>query len=175
MPTRLCQPTDHVCQCARGHNDLDGYSVLNDTLQDAESSLVAAQNRLELVRRRDGSSAREHNTRRLYTILPPELLLHVARYVVADNPRAAPKLAAICTAFRDIINNSPDLWQRIYITQRDTHPAEIQPPGAMIQSGTLVASTNALERPANLLGAAFIRPQTSGPLPSKLYSANYRL
>ncbi|CAE6395284.1 unnamed protein product [Rhizoctonia solani] len=125
MHTRLGQPIDRVCQCARGSDDLDAYSVLNDTLQDAESSLAAAQKRLELVRRRDGSSAREHNTRRLHTILPPELLLHVARYVVADNPRAAPKLAAICTAFRDIIYSSPDLWQRIYITQKDTDPAEI--------------------------------------------------
>ncbi|QRW16223.1 F-box-like protein [Rhizoctonia solani] len=125
MHTCRREPSDRVCQCAGGRNDIDAYSVLNDTVQDAESSLAAAQKRLELVRRRDGSSAREHNTRRLHTILPPELLLHVARYVVADNPRAAPKLAAICTAFRDIIHSTPDLWQRIYITQRDTDPAEI--------------------------------------------------
>ncbi|KAG8713700.1 hypothetical protein FRC11_011369, partial [Ceratobasidium sp. 423] len=125
MHTSLCRSTDRVCQCARGPNDPDDYSIPGDTLQAAESSLVAAQKRLELVRRRDGSSAREHNTRRLHAILPPELLLHVARYIVAENPRAAPKLAAVCAAFRDVIHNSPDLWQRIYITQRDPDPAEI--------------------------------------------------
>lgn len=106
-------------------NGSDDYSVLNDTLQAAESSLVAAQKRLERVRYRDVTLDREDNARRLRNILPPELLLHVARYVVAENPRAGPKLAAICTTFRDIIYNSPDLWQRIYITQRDPDPAEI--------------------------------------------------
>ncbi|KAJ1308871.1 hypothetical protein OPQ81_004558 [Rhizoctonia solani] len=129
MHASLVRPTDRVRERerARGPNELEDYSVLDvdDTVAAAESDLAAAQKRLELVRRRDGSSAREHNTRRLYSILPPELLLHVARYVVAENPRAAPKLAAICTAFRDIIHNTPDLWQHICITQADPDPAEI--------------------------------------------------
>ncbi|CUA69361.1 hypothetical protein RSOLAG22IIIB_03884 [Rhizoctonia solani] len=126
MHTSLCRPADRVCQCAHGpmSNDSDEYSVLNDTLQAAESSLVAAQKRLERVRYRDVTLDREHNARRLRNILPPELLLHVARYLVAENPRAALKLAAVCTTFRDIMYNSPDLWQRIHITQRDPDPAE---------------------------------------------------
>ncbi|KAL5636719.1 hypothetical protein ACGC1H_000625 [Rhizoctonia solani] len=127
MHTNLCRPADRVCQCVHDPmaNESENYSVLNDTLQAAESSLVAAQRRLERVRYRDVTLDREHNARRLRNILPPELFLHVARYVVAENPRAGPKLAAVCTTFRDIIYNSPDLWQRICITQRDPDPAEI--------------------------------------------------
>lgn len=96
-----------------------------EALADAERALEHAHHRVQLLQQRKDSNAREHNARRLHAILPPELLLHVARYVVAESPRAAPKLAAICTSFRDIIYASPDLWQRIHISHNDRDPAAI--------------------------------------------------
>lgn len=107
------------------HCDDDPDDRLDTRLADAERSLLAAQHRLNLLRQREGSNAREHNARRLNAILPPELLLRVVRHIVAENPRAGPKLAAVCTSFRNIIHASPDLWQRIHITQHDPDPAEI--------------------------------------------------
>lgn len=98
-----------------------------DQLADAERALVAAQTRLAALRQREDAKARaakEHNARQLW-FLPAELLLQVARIVVADNPRAITRLAAISTSWRDVVHASPDLWQRIRITQRDKAPADI--------------------------------------------------
>lgn len=111
--------------CFCGAPDSDDDHRLDIRVADAERAVVAAQHKLHLLRQREDSNAREHNSRRLHALLPPELLHQVARYVVAENPRAAPKLAAVCTSFRDIIHSSPDLWQHIHITQHDPDPAEI--------------------------------------------------
>lgn len=98
-----------------------------EQLVDAERALVVAQSRVTALRQREDAKARaakEHNVRQLW-FLPAELLLQVARIVVADSPRAVTRLAAICTSWRDVVHASPDLWQRIRITQRDKAPADI--------------------------------------------------
>lgn len=117
----------HATLCDAVHGALPRADTDLDQLADAERALVAAQARVNALRQRENAKvrvAKEHNIRQLW-LLPAELLLLVARFVVADNPRAVTRLAAICTSWRDVVHASPDLWQRIRITERDKVPADI--------------------------------------------------
>ncbi|KAG8744578.1 hypothetical protein FRC10_009914 [Ceratobasidium sp. 414] len=116
--------TDHV---GSHGDDWCGCDSDDDhDLRDAEQALLAAQQRLDRLRGREHAkarAARDANFR--LQPLPSELILQVTRIVVADNPRAVTRIAAVCTSFRDIVYASPELWQRIVITQRDTRPDDI--------------------------------------------------
>ncbi|KAG9120051.1 hypothetical protein FRC07_004619 [Ceratobasidium sp. 392] len=112
----VAPPGDDYCACSDDDHDVC----------DAESAVLAAQQRLDRLRSREHAkarAAREANFR--LQPLPSELVLHVARIVAAENPRAVTRIAAVCTSFRDVVYASPELWQRISITQRDMNPDDI--------------------------------------------------
>jgi hypothetical protein len=123
----------------------DDWPDANDddhNLVHAESAVASAHLRVQRLHSREQAIARAAREANFRTQpLPSELLLQVARIVVAENPRAVTGIAAVCTSFRDIgtsvrvpfipfincfpVYSSPELWQRLVITQRDAYPADM--------------------------------------------------
>jgi hypothetical protein len=95
------QATHHV---APGDDSSDACDTDSDhDVVHAERAVAAAQLRLQRLQSREHAKAKAARDANFRTQpLPAELLLQVARIVVAQNPRAVTCIAAVCTSFRDI-------------------------------------------------------------------------